>query len=155
MTKTLCVVCLVGGGLLFAADKPEETLGLRNGRFWNSLADEARPFFLIGMLEGWQFHQLRAGAFTVKEAKAFWTSTSFTIGDLGDMLTSVYSEPENLDLPIGWAMMACHAVKRGDTTRDAVFMALRKALSDEVRRKDPHPANALDPMDVILNARPK
>ena len=67
------------------------------------------------------------------------------------MLISIYEAPENLDLPIGWAIMACYSVKRGDTTRDVVFKHLRKALSNELERKDPHPANDFDPMDVILN----
>jgi hypothetical protein len=155
MTRRICIMCLLGSGLLFAADNPDETFGLKNGRFWNSLPDDAKPYFLIGLFEGWSFHRLRQAAFTVKEARAFTTSARFPTVDISDMLTSVYGNPENLELPIGWATMACYAVQRGDTTRDAVFMALRKALSDEVGRKDAHPANELDPMDVILNSRPK
>jgi hypothetical protein len=71
------------------------------------------------------------------------------------MVTSVYEEPENLELPIGWVTMACFAVQRGETTRVAVFMALRKHLSNQLQRKEPHLANDVDPVDVIQNSRPK
>jgi len=155
MMRRIFVLLLVGSCLLAAADNPDETRGLKNGRFWNSLPDDAKPYFLIGLFEGWSFHQLRAGAFTVKEAKAFMTSARFPTVDISAMLTSVYRDQENLELPIGWATMACFAIQRGETTRDAVFMALRKALSDDLRRTDAHLANELDPMDVILNSRPK
>jgi len=90
---------------------------------------------------------------TVKEAKAFYGK--FTTVDVAKMVTSVYEEPENLELPIAWVTMACFAVQRGDTTRDAAFMALRKHLSNELRRKDAHPFNEVDPIDIILNSRPK
>lgn len=154
MIRQAFILFLLGGCLL-AADNPDVTYGLDNGRFWNRLPDDAKPYFLIGMLEGWLFRQDRADFITVKEAMAFRAGATFPIGDLQNMLTSVYKEAENLELPIGWAMMACYAVQRGDATRDAVFMALRRALSDEMRRKDAHPANELDPMDVILNSTPK
>lgn len=140
---------------LAAADNDDETNGLKNGRFWSRLPDDAKPYFLIGLLEGWSFRQLRQGSITVKEAKAFWTRARFPAVDVSDMLTSIYRDPENLELPIGWATMACFAVQRGETTRDAVLMALRKALSDELKKPSPHPTNELDPMDVILNSRPK
>jgi hypothetical protein len=154
MWKRVVMLCLLGTSLLLAADKQDETYQLKNGRFWNVIPSEARPYFLTGILEGWSFHQSRAAFIPVKEAKAF-TSTTFTVGDLEDMLTSVYRDPENLELPIAWAMMACDAVQRGETTRDAAFMELRKALSDELKRQEPHPANELDPLDVILKSRPK
>jgi hypothetical protein len=155
MWKRVVTLCLLGTSVLLAADKQDETYHLKNGRFWNVMPSEVRPYFLTGILEGWSFHQSRAAFITVKEARAFSTTATFTVGDLENMLTSVYGDPENLELPIAWAMMACDAVQRGETTRDAAFMALRKALSDELKRQEPHPANELDPLDVILKSRPK
>jgi hypothetical protein len=155
MWKRSVMLFLLGTSVLLAADKQDETFHLKNGRCWNLLPSDVQPYFLLGMYEGWNFHQSRADFITVKEARAFMTSSTFTIGDMGDMLTAVYKDTENLDLPIGWAILACKAVQRGETTRDAVFMALRKHLSTELQRKDPHPANEVDPIDVIKNSQPK
>jgi hypothetical protein len=58
ITKTICVLCLLASGLLLAADTSEETLGLKNGRYWSGLPADAQPYFLIGMFEGWTFRQL-------------------------------------------------------------------------------------------------
>jgi hypothetical protein len=154
LTKRLCFLFLIGSGLFLAASNPDDTYGdMKNGRFWNTLPSDARPFFLFGMLEGWQLRQLREQYIEAKVAKAFWMSGGgFTMGDLANMVTSVYNEPENLDLPIGWVAMGCYAVKRGDTTRDLVFMALRKHLSDSLSKKA-HPAFEDDPIDVIEKSR--
>lgn len=155
MTRRICILCLLGTGLLLAAGESDETYGLKNGRFWNHLPSDVQPSFLVGTLEGWRLRQSRETLITVKEIKAFTTSARFTTGDLADMLTSVYGDPENLELPIGWVIMACYAVQRGETTREAVFMALRKHLSNELQRKDAHPVNEVDPIDIIRNSRPK
>ncbi len=152
MKKVLCLLLLVGGGFLLA-DDPSTTFGLQNGRFWNAMSTDSRPYFLVGMFEGWHARQLRDDFITVKEAKAFYGE--FRTMDVAKMVTSVYGEPENLELPIAWVTMACFAVQRGDTTRDAVFMALRKHLSNELKRTDAHPFNEVDPIDIILNSRPK
>jgi hypothetical protein len=45
---------------------------MKNGRFWNKLPSDVRPFFLFGMLEGWQLRQLHEQYIEAKVAKAFW-----------------------------------------------------------------------------------
>jgi hypothetical protein len=155
MRRAICCFFLVGACLLTAEDSPTETLGLKNGRFWNALPSDSRPYFLIGMFEGWTFRQRRENSISIKEAKVFWASAKFPAVDVTEMVTSVYREPENLNLPIAWVTMACFSVQRGETTRDAVFMTLRKNISTEMQRTDAHPANEIDPIDIILSSRPK
>ena len=156
MKRAVFCLFLVGACCLVMADEsPTETFGLKNGRFWNSLPSDSRPYFLIGMFEGWTFHQQRESSISVKEAKAFWSNAKFPAVDVTEMVTSVYREPENLNLPIAWVTMACFSVQRGETTRDAVFMKLRKYLSTEMQRTDTHPANEIDPIDIILGSPPK
>src|SRR5271166_6027626 len=87
MTRRICILLLLGSGFLLAADTSQETLGLQNGRFWNSLPPDAQPYFLMGLLEGWEIRQKRVGVLTKKEAMAFYTTTTFTFGDIGDMVT--------------------------------------------------------------------
>jgi hypothetical protein len=77
------------------------------------------------------------------------------ISDLAATVTSIYQEPENLALPIGWVVMGVFAVQRGDTTRDVVFMALRKHLAEvmDAQGSRPVPLSEISPIQVIIKLR--
>jgi hypothetical protein len=83
---------------------------------------------------------------------AFNSGGDFTTNDLADMVSSVYAETENIALPIGWVAMGCLAVQRGETTRAAVFLALRKYLGDVSNKKG---FLDIDPIEVIIKSLPK
>ena len=152
--KTLCVLVLISSSLLLRADTQEDvTFGLLNGRFWNSMANAQRIGFLQGLTDGWM---LRTTAEDVVKGRTIiaWSGPGFTHGELAEMITSIYADTENVELPIGWVVMASYAVKRGDTTRDAVLMALRrfKAMN---RTCNPCGNSDFDPIDTIISLRPK
>jgi hypothetical protein len=152
--KRLFLVILLTTASICAADNPEETFRMKNGRFWNGLvAPDNRVTFLLGLIDGWKLRETTKDVIPGKELIAWQGSPKATIGDLTEMITSVYGETENQTLPVGWVAMGCLAVQRGDATRDSVFMALRKHLAKELGRTDPHPANEIDPIDVILQFR--
>ncbi len=146
------------------ADDPEQTLGMKNGRFWNNLSvppsittktgsgeETNKVVFLVGLIEGWKLESLTKDTIPAKEALAWRGGPESTISDLAATVTAVYKDTENQPLPIGWVVMGAFAVQRGDTTRDLVFMALRKHLS-KMMDGQPRPAAELDPTDVIIQS---
>ena len=137
MFRLICSVLLLGSSLLIAAKNPDETWEMKNGRFWNDLPsdDSTRSIFLVGMLDGWHLRGFTEATIKGKVILAFNSGGDFTTNDLADMVSSVYAETENIALPIGWVAMGCLAVQRGETTRAAVFLALRKYLGDVSNKK--------------------
>jgi hypothetical protein len=152
MTRRICVLFVLGSGLLLAADTPETTFELMNGRFWNSLSSESRQMFLVAQRDGWILRGFTEDAIKAKVVQAFAART--TVADVSDMVTSLYREAENVDLPIGWVVLGCLAVQRGETSRDAVLMALRRHLSEQLNKKDAN-RTELDPIDIIQNPEKK
>lgn len=157
MFRCIFGVLLLGAFLLIAAGKPDETFGMKNGRFWNNLPpnDSIRSIFLVGMLDGWKLREFTEETVKGKVITTFSAGDTFTTNDLADMVSSVYAETENLALPIGWVAMGSLAVQRGETTRDRVFLALRKYLADVSSRKAPIAASDIDPIEVIMQSHPK
>ncbi len=144
------VAFMIASVALIAADSPDQTFGLKNGRFWNSLPTaDTRHTFVMGLLDGWELRGHTEDAALGRVLTAMKTSSHFTMKDLSEMVTSVYSDIENLSLPIGWVVMGCFAVQRGDTTRDAVFMSLRKYLGTLSGRMDAVPITETDPTRLI------
>jgi len=149
----LCAVVFLGASLLLAADDPKElTFELGNGRCWNSMPSEHRNTFLQGMLDGWSLRGATEESMKGSVMLAFSAGGDFTTNDLADMIASVYADAENLGLPVGCVALGCVAVKRGDTTRDTVLMALRKHMGDLLNSKGTRPGTDLNPINVILRA---
>lgn len=136
-----------------AADT-QKTIGMNNGRYWRSLNEgPPRSIYLTGMLDGWSLSLHSEAGVSGKYLNIFGRGAggSFTTDDLADMITSVYANTENINLPITWVAMGCLAVVRGETTRDLVFPALRNYLtSNGGARWNPH-----IPVDIIEKARSK
>ena len=155
MCRALSIALLFGGSLLMAAAKPDETFGMKNGRFWNNLPsdDSTRSILLVGILDGWTLRSHTEEAELGKVIHALSSGGNFTTNDLADMVSSVFADTENITLPIGWVAMGCLAVQRGETTRGAVSLALRRHLAE--MSKGRHVGNEIDPIDVIIRSQPK
>jgi hypothetical protein len=154
MKRTLLVFLFVHASV-FAQDGPDETFRMKNGRFWNGLASpDSQLAFLRGLMDGWELRGMTKDVVLGKELIVWRGNPKSTMGDLAEMITSVYAETENQPLPVGWAAMACLAVQRGDATRESVLMALRKHLAAQLGRSDPRPVNEIDPTTLILELRP-
>jgi hypothetical protein len=154
--KSLCLFLLLGTTAIYAADGPDQTFGMKNGRFWSGLPsdDATRSAFLIGLFEGWHLRGDTQPIVPGSVIIAMNVSGRFTTDDLATMITSVYADTENLALPVGWVTMGCLAVQRGDTTRDLVFMALRKHLAGLMNRRDGVASSEVDAVNVIMQLRP-
>jgi hypothetical protein len=154
MKRLFLIILLATASIWAENNNPEETFEMKNGRFWNRLvSSDSRVTFLLGLIDGWKLREFTKDAILAKELIAWQGNPKATIGDLTEMITSVYGETENQTLPVGWVAMGCLAVQRGDATRDAVFIVLRKHLTTELGRTDPSPATEIDPIDVILQFR--
>jgi hypothetical protein len=106
--KKLFVVFLLAATSILAADNPEETFQMKNGRFWSHLgssADEYKSVFLLGLFDGWTLRGMTKETILGKELIVWTSGPKSTISDLAATVTSVYEEPENLPLPVGWVVM--------------------------------------------------
>lgn len=158
MRRLVAVFLLVAVPSIWAADNPEETFQMKNGRFWNHLGpstDDYQSAFLLGLFDGWALRGMTKDTILGKELIVWSGGPKSTVSELATMITSVYEEPENLPLPIGWVVMGAFAVQRGDTTRDVVFMALRKHLAKMLDSPAAARVSELDPIDVIMQLRKK
>ncbi len=148
--KVFSVVVLLGVFALVGEAQDRHTGSLSNGRYWNAIIEERRVGFLDGMLAGWY---LRGSTEKVMSGSVILATTSsghFTTNELSQMITAAYSHAENLNLPIGWVVLACMAVERGETSQEAALVALRQFLKnlpqdillDRLERVDPLPTIA-------------
>jgi hypothetical protein len=156
--RKLLVVVLLAAPSIWAAESPEETFEMKNGRFWNHLGssrDDYKSAFILGLFDGWALRGMTKATVLGKEVIVWSSGPKSTVSDLATMVTSVYEEPENLPLPIGGVVMGAFAVQRGDTTRDLVFMALRKHLAKMLDSPAATPVSEVDPIDVIMQLRKK
>jgi len=139
---------------LNAAEPSHQTIGMKNGRFWNTVESvDFKHAFILGLLDGWE---LRGDTQDIVKSNVVIIMSGggkFTTADLTSMVTSVYSGAENLTLPVGWVVMGCLAVQRGDTTTEVVMMALRKHLAALMSMKDAVSSD-VDPVQLIIDLRP-
>jgi hypothetical protein len=148
---------LISSSVWAADDDPEETYGMKNGRFWNQMGpttDEYKAAFLRALMDGWTLRGMTKDSVLGKELIVWRPGPKATLADLIATLNSVYKETENQPLPIGWVVMGTFAVQRGETTRDLVFMALRKHLTHMMDGQS-RGADEVNPIDVILQFRKK
>jgi len=105
------------------------TLGMRNGSFWTQmfLQDKsAAQGYLCGVAEGWL---LRGDTEDSTSGMTLLLSPgSESYDTLTDMVTSVYKDTANQELPIPWVLLAEISVLRGKTSNDRVLPALRRHL---------------------------
>ncbi|HUA17603.1 MAG TPA: hypothetical protein VMB25_02585 [Bryobacteraceae bacterium] len=163
MYKTLWIIGLLSiycVPLLGQNTDMEETRGLRNGRFWNTVSESAQLGLLTGMADGWEMaYRAEVQEHSVLPILAHAWVSDLTHGEISKMVTTTYQQPENLTLPIGWVVLASLAIQRGETTQGTVFPALRKFLADLMSGKAPirfgnrdrnEPANPdFSPINVI------
>ncbi|HTR39583.1 MAG TPA: hypothetical protein VMH80_27105 [Bryobacteraceae bacterium] len=110
---------------------------------------------LEGIIEGWSLHRQVNGPTAPEKYALNPGSTRRDFSDLAAMITSVYRDNENLDLPIGWVTLACFAIWRGETTRETAFPVLRRYLqtvrASVESQKGDTTTDRLDPMPAILS----
>ena len=76
---------------------------------------------------------------------------TFEFAELKRMIDHAYESPENLNLPIGWVVMADFAIMRGEVTEEAVFPALRRFLTELSVRKDGVNAPGTSPIPILMD----
>jgi len=74
---------------------------------------------------------------------------------MADLVTAGYGDPVNIELPVGWVFLAELAVKRGATTPELVFGALRSLLYKSNHLTQTTPISELSPVSAILGASKK
>jgi len=91
------------------------TKGTLNGRFWNSLPEDSRLWFILGYCEG---------------TSQFWLAcpTEVENGELVKGIDRFYQEPENLRLPVITAMAVFTQKVRGASP--TLIESLMKAARD-------------------------
>jgi hypothetical protein len=94
---------------------PEYTGGLPNGRFWNVAAESGQTYYLLGVRD----------AESLAGANGDWWAKGFTIGDYRKEIDKLYSETENINIPIIWAFRYCTNKLRGEVSRANLEVALR------------------------------
>jgi hypothetical protein len=152
--KAVCILFLFGAFPLFGADVPaDKTFGLDNGRFWNTLTPGLKDAYMRGLFEGWRLRGNTEEKVKGSVIVVFTASGQFTSNEVADMLTSIYSDSENIALPVGWVALASLAVERGETDRSTVLVALRKQMTDLLNGKEHRPNTDFDPTDTILACR--
>jgi hypothetical protein len=157
-TLVVFMAFILSAGTVVGEEAAGKTFGMQNGRFWNDLTDnDARTLFLIGIFEGWQLRVRTEDSVTGKVIDALSPCGS-SFGELAEMVTTVYKEPENRTLPVGWVLMASVKIQCGQTTHDRVFPVLRKHLAAvlaAVSGTKGVPGSVLDPIDAILSVSTK
>jgi hypothetical protein len=129
----------------------DQTIGMKNGRFWNSLTtDSERTLFVLGLRDGWSLRGNTEDTVSGKIILAFHPcNSSMTYGEEVEMISAAYREPENRGLPVGWVLMANSAIHCGKTAGSSVFPALRRHLA-EISGKTAA-GDELAPIDTILS----
>src|SRR6266403_269916 len=100
--NNLCVIVLFATSTLRAEPPKDETFGLKNGRYWNSMPTDCRGWFLVGLLDGWKLRSNTEELVMGKVVNAF--GGKIMASELADMISSFYAETENMGLPIGWTV---------------------------------------------------
>jgi hypothetical protein len=134
-----------------ADDKPsDQTFGLSNGRYWNSVGADFRKIYVIGLSDGWH---LRADTEDLMKGEAIYAFSApggFHASELATMITAAYAETENTALPIGWVALASLAVQRGEADKNIVFSALRKFMATLQGTKGGRKNTDFDPLPTII-----
>src|SRR5262249_24607964 len=104
-----------------------------------------RNAFILGLVDTWEFRNQIQDPITGSLLLALGASGGFRTDELSRMITSIYSDMENIQLPIGWVALACLAIERGDTDKASVLTALRKQLSTALSKSSLE-AKDLDPL---------
>jgi hypothetical protein len=126
------------------------TFGESNGRFWTRLADNERPMFLLGILNGWKLRGETEDRVASPVLTAMTFGAAISYSELVRLVDSAYTDSQNLTLPVGWVLMGSLAVQRGETTPDVLLPALRRHLADVSLRGTPVTNVEVDPIDTIL-----
>lgn len=112
-----------------AEQRPDvRTLGQVNGYWWGSSSEADKSAYFLGLMDGW--HERGRTESVIKGATIRAMDTDgMTLERAVTLIDHGYSDPANSDLPIGWVFMAEVSIKRGDTSADSAFTALRHLLN--------------------------
>jgi hypothetical protein len=114
MLSSLCVAGAVG--------TDERTSGLINGRGWSRLSPSARIFFIFGYCEG---------------SAGFGCPLHLPYGKIAEGVSAVYRAPENLRLPIGFALVAfsLKCLGKPDAEVEKYLVGARQGLDRDAERQ--------------------
>lgn len=160
----LVVVLALSAACALGGSDAVETKGLGNGRFWVSIeqrwlmADGSVPRLPEGSLRGVTLPPAQAGAFLFKMAYVSGVSDAALSSGQEDYyfavhangvstmeimlgLDAFYKTPENLRVPIVWAMTVVSLRARGGTFENVeeLIALLRKRSAEEPATEEPTP----------------
>ena len=132
MKKLMLVLLLTAVSGAGQISETQRTQGRLNGRYWESLAEQAKIDFVVGYAEGVRSAQVTPfGALAFANCKLddegnrFLRNTlqllfpqSTIYGDILKGLDRLYAEPENLPLPISSALRVLTMKFRSDKSED-------------------------------------
>jgi hypothetical protein len=121
MKKLILVALLMSISAFCQSTDNERTNGGVNGRFWMTLSDTSRLYFLIG------FDEAMGIGNPYGEKDYFSKDAPF--GDVVKGITRFYQEPENLRSPVSYALQIFRMKVNGAT------QAQIEAKLDELRRE--------------------
>jgi hypothetical protein len=99
-----------------------------NGRFWQDIGLEGKLGYLSAFMDFSTYNAL-TGWKNEKDPSQYKWATGFVIIDYIKELDSLYSHPENLNIPVSMAIPYCTVKLRGDSSAaamESLIMDLRK-----------------------------
>jgi hypothetical protein len=128
------------------------TAGLFNGRFWVTAESATKTAYLAGYHD----HEIVFSDATAPDVasaekeNALWPP--LTIGEISKGLDNFYGQPENLDLPIRFALrvLAMKVVGRPQPEIDGWVTAYRRMFFE--RRRDPSRIKISDPSPAVTRS---
>jgi hypothetical protein len=109
------------------------TFGMLNGRAWRNFGaiDGTKLLFLAAYMNGWAIDRLVVSSENAIDTEVHRDELRGpkTYQETLATLDDIYAVPENLGIPIGWAMMAAASVQRGEVDKHGVMMAMRRQIA--------------------------
>lgn len=128
--RIVVLLCCCIGTLLA---QQNETAGMLNGRAWVTMSRGDRAMYIIALKDRLTL-QIAMLEIKAAESKSEWAQ-NFTVADYVDEINKVYSERENIHIPVVLAMKFCTYKLNGQTTKDGIDVQLR-AMRELSKRWD-------------------
>jgi hypothetical protein len=125
----LGLVGAVAAGSGFAAPNSstaDETLNLKNGRWWRKSNEYERIGYMEGFADAFQAASFFSGGDEEKRVKALYrlfTPVGASVGELEDALTKLYEDPANMRVGVPLLMQAA-SMKFGGSSAASVEKCL-------------------------------
>ena len=106
-----------------SASNFQQTAGLSNGRSWNAMAAEQKRAYVMGMVD--------VLASLKPQGADLFLSPRFTVDETVGSIDQIYSAPENVLIPVVFALRLAVLKFNGGSSQefDAMIVGFRKAVS--------------------------